>query len=136
MIGVTSFFRDPEVFVTRENGVVEQPQLVRRGATGFAARIGCLKHQGRQQVEVTAIDATGSTVLANFPVWCHADAPAAIALGGDQVDPPVTSAEDALARAKECRAQGSQAVQQEIVRINTLSDRVTALGPTGKESHS
>jgi len=39
-----------------------------------------------------------------------------------------TSAEGALARARECRAQGSQAVQQEVVRINTLSDRLTALG--------
>jgi len=47
-----------------------------------------------------------------------------------------TSAEDALARAKECRAQGSQAVQHEVVRINTLSDRLTALGQTGKGVHS
>jgi GTP-binding protein EngB required for normal cell division len=39
-----------------------------------------------------------------------------------------SSTEDALARAKECRAQGSQAVQHEVVRINTLSDRLTALG--------
>jgi len=42
------------------------------------------------------------------------------------------SAEDALARAKECRAQGSQAVQQEVVRINTLGDRLTALGLSNK----
>ena len=47
-----------------------------------------------------------------------------------------TSAEGALVRAKECRAQGSQAVQQEIVRINTLSDRLTALGQTRKGVHS
>jgi len=44
-----------------------------------------------------------------------------------------TSAESALARAKECRAQGSQAVQQEVTRINTLGDRLTALGLERKE---
>jgi len=46
-----------------------------------------------------------------------------------------TSAEIALAKAKECRSQGSQAVQQEVVRINTLGDRLRALGLTGKEAH-
>ena len=39
-----------------------------------------------------------------------------------------TSAEGALARAKDCRAQGSQAVRHEVDRINTLSDRLKALG--------
>jgi putative ribosome biogenesis GTPase RsgA len=39
-----------------------------------------------------------------------------------------TSAEGALAKAKDCRAQGSQAVQHEVDRINTLSDRLNALG--------
>ena len=36
--------------------------------------------------------------------------------------------ERALARAKERRAQGIQAVQVEVERINTLSDRLGALG--------
>lgn len=43
-----------------------------------------------------------------------------------------SSAEGALARAKECLAQGSQAVQHEVVRINTLGDRLTALGLSRK----
>jgi GTP-binding protein EngB required for normal cell division len=38
-----------------------------------------------------------------------------------------SSAEGALARAKDRRAQGSQAVQHEIARIDTLSDRLNAL---------
>jgi ribosome biogenesis GTPase A len=46
------------------------------------------------------------------------------------------SAEAALARAKECRAQGSHAVQHELLRINSLSDRLTALGLEGKASRS
>ncbi len=90
-------FSDPEVFVTRDNGVVEQPQLAREGDR-FVARIGCLKHRGRQQIEVTGIDATGSTVLANFPVWCNAKPPASISLAEDEQEAPVTSAEDAERR--------------------------------------
>ena len=38
------------------------------------------------------------------------------------------SAERALTRAKERRVQGIQAVQVEVERINTLSDRLDALG--------
>jgi len=44
----------------------------------------------------------------------------------------VTSAEDALARAKERRAQGTRAVRQELLRIETLSDRLTALELEGR----
>jgi hypothetical protein len=43
------------------------------------------------------------------------------------------SAEDALARAKDCRARGSQAVQHEVGLINTLSARLDALGLERKE---
>lgn len=39
-----------------------------------------------------------------------------------------TSAQSALARAKDCRARGSQAVQNEVDRIDTLSDRLEELG--------
>jgi hypothetical protein len=47
-----------------------------------------------------------------------------------------TSAEFALARAKEHRAQGSQAVQHEMLRINALSDRLAALGLNRKAVRS
>jgi len=42
------------------------------------------------------------------------------------------TAEQALARARERRAQGSLAVQGEIDRIRALKDRLAALGPEGK----
>jgi len=41
-----------------------------------------------------------------------------------------TSAEGALSRAKECWAQGSQAVQHEVDRIDAMNDRLRALGFT------
>jgi uncharacterized protein YkwD len=69
-------YRQPEVFVTRENGTVDQVASGRGAA--FDARISCARRRGRQQVEITAEDASGSTVLANFPVWCNALPPASI----------------------------------------------------------
>lgn len=90
-------FRDPQVFVTRETGMVEQPELHRTGSSRFHADVGCLRHVGRQQIEITAVDSSGSTVLANFPVWCNAEPPTSIPLddGGDLA---VASAEEAEER--------------------------------------
>ena len=85
-------FRDPEVFVTRENGGVEQPQLTRQGEGGFSARVGCVNHRGRQQLEVTAVDATGSTVLANFPVWCNQSPPTSVEVVAGDSQPVVSAA--------------------------------------------
>ncbi|HTM22117.1 MAG TPA: CAP domain-containing protein [Kofleriaceae bacterium] len=90
-------FRDPAVFVTREDGAVEQPRL-QGDAAGFAVDVDCTGHRGRQQIEVTAIDATGSTVLANFPVWCGEPAPNSLRLAPSEDDAPVTSAEEAERR--------------------------------------
>jgi len=90
-------FREPQVFVTRENGIVEQPQVRLSGSVRFRADVGCLQHVGRQQIEITAVDASGSTVLANFPVWCGATPPASISLV-DGEEPVVTSAEEAEER--------------------------------------
>lgn len=70
-------YRDPEIFVTHEDGKVSQPpSLLRAGKPGaFHAEVDCTGRVGRQQVEVTAVDAGGSTVLANFPLWCNQAAP-------------------------------------------------------------
>jgi uncharacterized protein YkwD len=38
----------------------------------------CGKHTGRQQIEITASGVSGSTVLANFPVYCGTDPPIAL----------------------------------------------------------
>ncbi len=83
---VLGAYRRPEVFVTRENGKVEQPTLAHSGATTFRAKVACDGHKGRQQIEVTAVDASGSTVLANFPVWCNERAPTSIVVDPDKED--------------------------------------------------
>ena len=47
----------------------------------------------------------------------------------------VASAEDALNRAKQQKAAGSKAVNEEVLRIYTLNDRLAALGTTGDNTH-
>jgi uncharacterized protein YkwD len=75
---VDARYHDPEVFVTHDDGATERLALEAGRAGAFKAPIGCGKHRGRQQIEITASDTQGSTVLANFPVWCGADPPLSI----------------------------------------------------------
>lgn len=90
-------YREPQVFVTREDGKVEH--LAEGQGLRFRARVTCEGRRGRQQVEITAVDASGSTVLANFPVWCNDEPPRSITIQPDEDDSrPVTSAADAEAR--------------------------------------
>jgi uncharacterized protein YkwD len=95
-------FADPEVFVTREDGHVQRLLLAPGGPLGFRTELACGRHRGRQQVEITAVDRSGAAVMANFPVWCAEDPPAAIKLEIDAEElTPVSSAveaEDRLAR--------------------------------------
>ncbi|MCG8421315.1 MAG: CAP domain-containing protein [Proteobacteria bacterium] len=77
---IDSRYRKPEVFVTREDGSVDRPRLRTRRSGAFRTEIPCTRHQGRQQIEITAIDASGSNVLANFPVWCNRRAPMSVTI--------------------------------------------------------
>jgi uncharacterized protein YkwD len=71
-------FRDPGLFVTRDDGIVEEIPVRLSGQQDFSADVSCANRRGRQQIEITAADALGSTVLANFPVWCNESAPSSI----------------------------------------------------------
>jgi uncharacterized protein YkwD len=88
-------YRDPEVFVTHDNGSTERLELRAGRAGGFTSQIACGERTGRQQVEITASDAAGSTVLANFPLWCGAAPPATVTVDPVHDDAPAASAEDA-----------------------------------------
>ena len=68
-------YHDPEVFVTREDGTTERLALDVGRSGGFKSNVACGKHVGRQQIEIAAADTAGSTVLANFPVWCGMNPP-------------------------------------------------------------
>jgi uncharacterized protein YkwD len=100
-------FHDPEVIVTREDGVTRELAVDDRPG-GFVARVSCSGQPGRQQIEIAASDGAGVTVLANFPVWCGAEPPRSIAFEPADADPPVEQPEQAerslFARANRDRA--------------------------------
>ncbi len=85
-------YHDPEVFVTRDDGSTERLALDLGRAGGFKSTVACGNHTGKQQIEITASDTSGSTVLANFPVYCGTAPPPALIVeptrdDGGVVDP-------------------------------------------------
>ena len=91
-------FTELDIFVTREDGVVVRQDIKRRGKQGFYASLSCRGRDGRQQVEITAENARGSAVLANFPVWCGANAPTTLRIEPSVDDlVPVNTVADAEA---------------------------------------
>jgi len=149
-------FTDPELFVTHDDGSVTRLASVGKSPAEFGADVDCAGRTGRQQVEVTAIDATGSTVLANFPVWCNQDAPASITVDTTIDDGPIKDAADAeqrllalvnrdrgvaglpalvwddgvaeVARAHSREMQSTGVVAHVSARTGTAADRVKAAG--------
>lgn len=91
-------FKDPEVFVTREDGSVAQLALALGRSGGFKAAIACGAHVGRQQIEISATAATGGTELAIFPVWCGVDPPSSLTITPTSDDGDVASASAAEQR--------------------------------------
>jgi uncharacterized protein YkwD len=82
-------FHEPEVFVTFEGGDTRQVELEPGRPGGFVAEIACGAHHGRHQIEIVASDATGATVLANFPVWCAAEPPRSLTVDPVPHDAPI-----------------------------------------------
>jgi uncharacterized protein YkwD len=91
---VTGSFRDPEVFVTHDDGSVTRPATAGT-AVDFAATVECGRRRGRQQIEITAFDTTGSTVLANFPVWCNESPPTELTVEASSDDNAVVTTPEA-----------------------------------------
>lgn len=84
---VSTDFASPEVFVTHEDGSVARARSSVAGSSRkFSAEVDCGSRRGRLQIEVTAVDRSGSSVLANFPVWCNEAAPVEITVAPSQDD--------------------------------------------------
>jgi len=75
---VESRYPAPELFITHDDRSTERIDIAVGKAGGFKAQVTCGSRTGRQQVEITASDHQGSTVLANFPLWCGVEPPASI----------------------------------------------------------
>jgi uncharacterized protein YkwD len=95
---VDARYKSPEVFVTRDNGSTERLDLKLGTANGFKTLIECGKSTGKQQIEITASDHQGSTVLANFPVWCGMEPPLSLTVQPSYDDLPVTDPVEAERR--------------------------------------
>ncbi|HEU5057686.1 MAG TPA: CAP domain-containing protein [Kofleriaceae bacterium] len=92
-------FVAPQAFVTRPDGAVERLGLAAAAGGMLAAELACGSHRGRQQIEITADDKTGSTVLANFPVWCGEEPPTSLTVHLDADETaPIASREEAEER--------------------------------------
>ncbi|HEY3354117.1 MAG TPA: CAP domain-containing protein [Polyangia bacterium] len=93
---VAASFARPRIFITRPDGQVDK---LPPGPAGrrFDAMITCAA-DGKYQVEVTAEDPFGATVLANFPVYCGVAIPrrALIARGDDGAVVDAAAAEQRL----------------------------------------
>lgn len=91
-------YRDPEVFVTYDDGTTERIDVKTAAGGAFTSRVSCGKRIGLQQVEITASDVKGSTVLANFPVWCATQPPASLTVDPAGAEENVTTTEEAEQR--------------------------------------
>ncbi|MBI4510608.1 MAG: hypothetical protein HY698_13325 [Deltaproteobacteria bacterium] len=91
---LVSPFREPQVLVTQVDGQVQKVPILREDGGGFRAKIPCGDKGGRLQVEIVGNDASGATVLANFPIYCGDATPPSVRLIRDS-DPPVHDAAQA-----------------------------------------
>ncbi|MBI5481926.1 MAG: CAP domain-containing protein [Deltaproteobacteria bacterium] len=86
-------FTGARAYVTRPDGSVKELELEREAGGDVAIDFACAGI-GRHQLEITADERLGATVLANFPVYCGEDPPRrAVAPAGEDV--PVHDARDA-----------------------------------------
>lgn len=95
---VEARYRSPEVFVTRNTGATERLDLKLGTANGFRTQVECGTHTGKQQIEITASDQQGSTVLANFPIWCATEPPLSLTVQPSYDDEPVSDPGEAEKR--------------------------------------
>jgi uncharacterized protein YkwD len=95
---VDARYRNPKVNVTRHDGSVESIDLRATNPGAFSAQVHCGSAPGKQQIAITANDAAGPTVLANFPVWCGAEPPQSLTVVASRDDLPVADAAEAERR--------------------------------------
>jgi uncharacterized protein YkwD len=69
-------YAQPELFVTRPDGSTVKQLLTVKGRN-FTGNLDC-PQKGREQVELIGSGSRGPQVLANFPIWCDADAPESV----------------------------------------------------------
>jgi len=84
--------QSPEVLFTPPRGEVERIATSTKHDI-FSARFDCNRGDGAYQVEISAADARGPMVLANFPLYCGVDPPTTFAVAESSVSPTMGPAE-------------------------------------------
>ena len=88
--------RQPSLETTDARGQWRRRSVVRGDDASFAGTVTC-RHRGLLQVEVLAVGAHGPEVVANMPLYCHADPPVRLRLSYERLGPNVPP--QAIARA-------------------------------------
>lgn len=93
---LTAGFERPNGFVTSPDGRTQTLGL-RGDARRFEGTFHCGPARGAYQIEITGEDRFGSTVLANFPVYCGQAAPSVLEVATTAPEAPVHDASSAEA---------------------------------------
>jgi uncharacterized protein YkwD len=103
-------FERPEAFVTSPDGQVTRLPLD-GDVTHFRGTFHCGPSRGRYQLELAGEDRFGSSVLANFPIYCGVPAPAAL-----PAPQPISRADERLTDGPAAEAALVRLVNQDRVR--------------------
>ena len=114
-------YRDPRIHVTNDSGRVTDLAVSLKHRRTFRALFSCSQKRGRQQIEIVAEDRSGTTVLANFPVWCNVQPETAIVVS--------VSDHDAVSSAEFAEERLAQLVNDERIRhglpVLQLDERIS-----------
>jgi uncharacterized protein YkwD len=80
---ILGLYHSPQVLITSPRGAVHSLPTQVQGKA-FRAELQCTLGDGSYQVEVTADDQRGPTVLANFPLFCGIAPPTAVRVVADE----------------------------------------------------
>lgn len=100
-------FGRPTVIVSRSDGTTNTLQAGAPDGIHIDAAFACAAARGKHQLEIIGHDASGATVLANFPIWCGEAPPAAhraIASDGVSVEDPDAAEKTLLSKLNAERA--------------------------------
>jgi hypothetical protein len=135
---IRPLLHSPVVLVTPPQGAVERPTTTVARDT-YSARLACKAGSGAYQVEISAQDARGPRVLANFPVYCGVKPPASFVFTAASASSSLHPGEiegqllDSLDRDR--RANGLPALVRD-ARLAAIAQRYSQeMAETGEVAH-
>ncbi len=134
---IRPLFHSPEVLFTSPRGSVERLATSTQHGT-FAAHFAC-HGDGAYQIEISATDARGPKVLANFPVYCGVAPPARFAAPQPQelrTDDPAEAEAELLVQVDRDRAAAGLPALVHDPRLARIARRYSQeMAETGEVAH-